>query len=164
MSPNQFGALTYLWSTGTPAIVAAATNIAPTVMVDQFTHAATASTTYNMFDASTGNYILSIVNGTAMTLTEDDQGNLIGYYINSTTETLNEWNSTLCVQNYDLATNFNTNIWEWRPPQGAIIPFSYGLEWTMPIATNITGVPLPQSLMNRAYPGLIFYQKLNFKQ
>jgi len=146
VSPNQFGALTYLWSTGTPAIVAAATNIAPTVMVDQFTHAATASTTYNMFDASTGNYILSIVNGTAMTLTEDDQGNLIGYYINSTTETLNEWNSTLCVQNYDLATNFNTNIWEWRPPQGAIIPFSYGLEWTMPIATNITGVPLPQSL------------------
>ncbi len=129
VSPNEYGALTYLWSTGTPAQVAAATNIAPTVMVDHFTGAATASMTYNMFDASTGNYILSIVNGTAMTLTEDNNGNLIGYYVNSTTETLNQWNSTLCVQNYDLVTGYNTNIWEWRPPQGSIIPFSYGLQW-----------------------------------
>ena len=37
-----------------------------------------------MFDAMTGNYILSIVNGTSMTLTEDDHGDLIGYYVNST--------------------------------------------------------------------------------
>ena len=35
----------------------------------------------------TGNYILSIVNGTAMTLTEDAGGDLIGYYVNTTAGT-----------------------------------------------------------------------------
>ena len=31
----------------------------------------------------TGNYILSIANGTGMTLTEDAGGDLIGYYVNA---------------------------------------------------------------------------------
>ena len=40
-----------------------------------------------MFDAETGTYILSIVNGTSPTLTEDQSGNLVGYYINTTAGT-----------------------------------------------------------------------------
>ena len=75
-----------------------------------------------MFDAMTGIYIMSIVNGTAMSLTVDPAGDLIGYYVNATAgtqinqstpindnigpilskvtttgPTLNMWNSTLCI-------------------------------------------------------------------
>ena len=49
ISPNQFGGLSYLWSTQT--------TVSPNT-----------GTTYGMYDAMTGNYILSIVNGTAFTL------------------------------------------------------------------------------------------------
>jgi PQQ enzyme repeat. len=134
VSPNQYGGFAYLWTFGTPAEVAKATNIQ------------TGSMTWNMFDAMTGNYILSIVNGTSMTFTEDDSGDLITYFVNSTSNTLNMWNSTECIKQFSLKTGQNANIWEWRPPQGAIIPFSYGIEWSVPLPTNISGVPLPASL------------------
>ena len=92
-TPNQYGVSSYLWSTGTPVGVNSV------------------GTTLNMFDALTGTYILSIVNGTSPTLTEDDHGDLIGYYINatagteiikgvtttSTGPTLNMWNSTAAI-------------------------------------------------------------------
>ena len=131
VSPNQYGGLTYLWTTGTPAIVANATNVQ------------VGSTTYNMFDAMTGTYILSIVNGTAMTsLLEDEGGNLIGYYVNSTNAnapTLNMWNSSLCIPIPGAG-------WRWQPGQGVILNFANGIVWSKPIATNISGVPLPQTL------------------
>jgi outer membrane protein assembly factor BamB len=138
-SPNQYGSLAYLWSTGTPTIVASVSNVT--------------GTTYNMFDAMTGNYILSIVNGTTFSaLVNDPQGSLIGYYINSSTAnaynapTLNCWNSTKAIDRYDIARGIlsatSFTMWEWRPPQGGIIPFSYGSEWSMPIATNMSGNPI----------------------
>ena len=131
VSPNQYGGLTYLWTTGTPAVVANATNVQA------------GSTTYNMFDAMTGTYILSIVNGTAMTsLMEDAGGNLIGYYVNATNAnapTLNMWNSSLCIPIPGAG-------WRWQPGQGVILNFANGIVWSKPIATNISGVPLPQTL------------------
>ena len=130
-SPNQYGGLTYLWTVGTPAIVANAINVA------------TGSTTYNMFDATTGTYILSIVNGTAFgSLLEDDNGNLIGYYVNATNPnapTLNMWNSSLCIPIPGAG-------WRWQPGQGAILNFANGIVWSKPLATNISGVPLPATL------------------
>ncbi len=148
VTPNQYGASAYLWTTGTPAEVAAATNIAP------------GSTTYNMFDAMTGTYILSIVNGSALNaqasgvLTEDEHGDLIGYFINSADNTLNMWNSTVCI---NLGANYGSilgagpsiaNNWEWRPPQGGIINFALGIEWSEPLATNISGVPIPPGTLS----------------
>jgi outer membrane protein assembly factor BamB len=137
VSPNQYGGLAYLWSTGTPAMVASATNIGA------------GTTTYNMFDAKTGNYILSIVNGTAFSaVTEDDSGDLICYYINASTAnayhapTLVEWNSTKALLKYGYDTFVLLGLQVWRPPQGGIIPFSDGIQWTMPIATNISGAPI----------------------
>jgi hypothetical protein len=133
VTPNQYGGLAYLWTVGTPAEVASATNIAA------------GSTTFNMFDAMTGDYILSIVNGTSMALTEDASGDLIGYYVNSTNPnapTLNEWNSTQCIV---VGTN-GLASWAWRPTQGAILNFADGIMWSTPIATNISGVPLPSTL------------------
>jgi outer membrane protein assembly factor BamB len=98
-----------------------------------------------MFDAMTGKYILSIVNGTSMTLTEDEGGNLIGYYINASTanaynaRTLNEWNSTRCMPSS--AASFS-----WSPPQNAILPFDAGIMWSKPLATNFSGAALPAPL------------------
>jgi outer membrane protein assembly factor BamB len=76
VSPNQYGGLAYLWTAGTPAWLAS--------RVQPF------STTLNMFDAMTGKYILSVVNGTSLYvlgasgLNVDKGGNLIDYYINNT--------------------------------------------------------------------------------
>jgi outer membrane protein assembly factor BamB len=130
VSPNQYGGLAYLWTTGTPNGI----NTAP------------GTTTYNLLDAMTGNYILSIVNGSAFSaMTEDQTGDLIGYYINSANPnapTLVEWNSTKAIltsQN-DFFTAVGLAVW--RPPQSIVIPFSNGIVWTAPLATNISGNPI----------------------
>ena len=149
VSPNQYGGLAYLWTTGTPVGI----------------NAAPGTTTLNMFDAETGTYILSIVNGTSPTLTEDEGGNLIGYYLNntagkqiidgpindttgptrilntSTGPTLNMWNSSQCIMAGAWAAQ--ASGWTWRPPQNGIIDFSLGIMWRTPAATDISGVPIP---------------------
>ena len=128
VSPNQYGGLAYLWTTGTPVGIVST------------------GTTLNMFDAETGTYILSIVNGTSPALTVDQGGNLIGYFINATTGNqtlysnlggnivgtkvtntgpmLTMWNSTLCIQNG--AWSAQASGWYWRPPQDGVISFQ---EW-----------------------------------
>jgi outer membrane protein assembly factor BamB len=133
---NQYGSLAYLWSTGTPDFISNMAVPAGTLGLH------ITGTTYNMFDAMTGNYILSIVNGTSMHLTIDESGNLIGYYINNTNRiapTLVKWNSTQCMPS-------SARTGSWRPPQGAILPFENGIMWSKPIATNISDVPLPAPL------------------
>jgi hypothetical protein len=119
-----------------------------------------------MFDAETGTYILSIVNGTSPTWAVDDFGNLMGYYVNGTSgpqtlysnqgglilgtrttnvgPTINEWNSTQCIT-YG-AWNAMASGWSWRPPQNGLISFSYGIEWSKPVANNYTGNPLPATM------------------
>ena len=143
VTPNQYGALAYLWSTP----------LGSTVVYEGFEPSVGGS--YEMWDALTGNYILSITGvpiasqpGTAVSLTTDDHGDLIGYYVNSTNPfapTLNMWNSTRCI-NLDVPNSYGgPNIadnWLWRPPQGASIPFSLGIQWTEPLATNIAGIPI----------------------
>ena len=129
ITPNQYGGIPYLWST------------LPTVSPNT-------GTTYGMFDAMTGNYVLSIVNGTSFSLTEDDSGDLIGYYVNTSTAnayhapTINMWNSTQCIL---VGTN-GPAAWQWRPTQGAQIDFRKGIMWSMPLATNISGVTFSPNL------------------
>jgi hypothetical protein len=135
ISPNQYGGLAYLWSTGTPNGISTAPG----------------TTCYNMFDAMTGDYILSITNFPAgfivagVTLTEDGHGDLIGYYFNSTNPnapTIVEWNSTKAIIAYqsDLFTLLGLAVW--RPPQGTQIPFSSGVQWVAPVATDLSGAPI----------------------
>jgi hypothetical protein len=131
VNPNQYGNIAYLWSTGTPAGI----NVQP------------GSTTYNLFDAMTGSYILSIVNGTSMTLTVDDNANLIGYFANTTVSskpTLNMWNSTQAIfyPTSQFVPGVTVASWSWRPGQNSVIDFRRGMVWTKPLATNISGNPL----------------------
>jgi hypothetical protein len=129
VSPNQFGGLAYLWSTQ------------PTV-------APNTGPTYGMYDAMTGNWILSIVNCSAAAATSSvvtalsvqfangPSGEILGYWLNSAATTLSMWNSSLAIINYANLTG--TGNWQWRPPQGASIPWSYGIQWTVPLANTET--------------------------
>jgi len=159
VSPNQYGSIAYLWTTsGSGAL--GGTGYGPT------------EGTWNMYDAMTGNYILSIVGGTGLTLTEDANGDLIGYYVNVTYgepsnpyspapvvgETLNMWNSTQAILYPDGFTpGVTTANWMWRPAQGSVIPFSAGIVWSVPLPMNLSGVPLPTTLgINTVNSGVVF--------
>ena len=157
VSPNQYGGLAYLWTQGTPAGIVST------------------GTCWNMFDAMTGKYILSVVNGTTMSMTTDTSGDLIGYYINatagkqsvmgvinnnigpsptidtSTGPTLNMWNSTECIMAG--AWSAQANGWFWRPPQNGVIAFQNGLVYRKPVATNFSGSALPSNLAIRNNDG-----------
>jgi outer membrane protein assembly factor BamB len=114
-SPNQFGGLAYLWSVS--------------------------GTTWSMYDAMTGNWILDITGGGPNTwiVSSETDGSLLVYYVNSTvasSPTLNMWNSSRAI----LANASNT--WQWRPIVGSKIPWQYGIEWSKPIATNISDVAI----------------------
>jgi len=131
VSPNQFGGLSYLWSTET-------------------TRAPNTGTTYGVFDAMTGNWILNIVNGTSLSqIIRADDGSLLGYYVNNTDRTLRMWNSTRCIlvgQAPQYYGNATAESWMWRPPLGASIPFYYGIQWAKPLPTNVSGVPISPTL------------------
>jgi len=150
VNPNQFGSLPYLWSNPI-AVNPFNTGSGPSV----------SGATWNMWDAMTGNYILSIVNGSVMTLTEDESGDLIGYYVNATNPnapTLNMWNSTQAILYYSSQFIPGTTIanWNWRPLQNQVIDFKRGIVWTVPLPTNISGVPLPQTLaINNVNSGVV---------
>jgi hypothetical protein len=155
-SPNQYGGTAYLW----------ANPLAP-----YFGETPKWNNTWEMYDAMTGHYILSIVdapsslayitNSTFSPLTNgttyqtqadiprlklDDGGNLIAYYVKGGNLTM--WNSTLCIMTYDIDTGYCTSYWTWDPHQGANIPWNLGIEWSVPLATTATasnGTSVPMS-------------------
>ncbi len=167
VSPNQYGAFTYLWATGNPFGSSTLTGNMLTVpaksqtILNPGTYAPITTTltgtTYSMYDAVSGGYILSIVNCSAVTLTEDDGGNLVGYYVNSTNinaPTLNMWNSTRAILLNQPAQYYgqtSANAWFWRPPSNGIIPFADGIQWTAPLATGINGAPFHQTFVNNVF-------------
>ena len=110
VTPNQYGSLAYLW--GTP-------NDLTSALVPQYLGS---GPSLSMYDAMTGNYILTITGTPAMTLTEDEHGDLIGYYVNSSAtgaQSLTMWNSTACINlasGPTYAGPSTANNWLWRPP------------------------------------------------
>src|SRR5208337_74235 len=50
------------------------------------------------------------------------------------------------------------NLWTWRPPQGAVIPLSDGIQWATPLATSISGAPITLSLSGVS-SGILFMQE-----
>jgi len=165
VSPNQYGGIAYLWTSGTPAW------ITPSVMN-------VTGTTLNMFDAMTGKYVESVVNGTGFSygLTVDASGDLVNYYTNTTVGTqtiygtiqpvtgplaqrvtntagnslLEAWNSTQCIMVGAGWAGLSASGWEWRPVQGQLVPFSYGIQsaWqlpgTVPTGAFANNATLPQ--------------------
>jgi outer membrane protein assembly factor BamB len=112
-----------------------------------------APTTWKMYDAMTGNWILNIAGVQASdTLVEGPNGEILCYYTNSSAAgtSLSMWNSTLCISQGSQANLFYAVYSSkeiWRPVTGVTIPWSAGIQWSVPIATDIKGVPLaPLSL------------------
>jgi hypothetical protein len=141
VSPSQYGGIPYLWD-----VIFPGDGVAPTPNTE----------TFGMYDAMTGNWILNIVNVTApygleipqVSWVEANDGSLLGYYVDPTSNTLDMWNSSLAIINYSQNTGQNTDYWTWRPPQGANIDWSLGIEWSVPITTTMTAangakVPIP---------------------
>ncbi len=134
-SPNQYGGIPYLWALPIVAPTRASSG------------GQQLNNTLEMFDAMSGNWILNIVNlpfgimyvnAFPATFVEGSDGSLLGYYINSTTRTLNMWNSSKAIIQYSLSSGQDINTWTWRPYQGANIPWSLGLQWTVPMVTTMT--------------------------
>jgi hypothetical protein len=106
--------------------------------------------TWGMYDAMTGDWILNIVGVQySDVLVEGPNGEILCYYVNSSATTgeasLSMWNSTLCVANGAQANLFYLTYSSkeiWRPPPGATIPWSAGIQWSVPIPNSINGVPI----------------------
>jgi outer membrane protein assembly factor BamB len=104
-------------------------------------------TTWEMYDAMTGAWILNIANASAGTLVAGPNGEILSYTISG--GLLRMWNSTKCIsagsQKYlTYLTYSSAEIW--RPPQGATIDWNAGYQYIVPAATNISGVPIVPAL------------------
>jgi hypothetical protein len=140
---NQYGDVgPYLWTTGTLPASQTGGILVPN-----------SGTQWNMYDGMTGQYLCSIVNGTAPTwLGQDPNGNIIGYVVNGTSGSqivqgkvmtynvtangphLEMWNMTQAMQQTGL---------NWAISLNHVYLWSNGLMWDVQtIPNNISGVPL----------------------
>jgi len=121
---NTYGGQTYLWATRS-----------------------TAGINYlDMFDAATGNYILSVNgSGTGGAFGRGDfegtDGSLIQIYINSTgsAQSISCWNSSQCIN--------PTNSQFWGPTQNQVVPYNQGIMWSTPLPTTYQGNPIGASFV-----------------
>lgn len=112
LSPNMEGGFPYLWFTGT--------------------------TTWDMYDANTGNRILQIANATTGGITvEGPNGELLNYVIGNNWIAM--WNSSLCIGTFAKYTPpiplFSSNGWVWSPPIGAVLNWNTGVQWNVTVQT-----------------------------
>jgi hypothetical protein len=73
----------WLWTTGTlPACDTGGNYIAPPGQSSPYMN--TTGTQWNLYDGINGQYVMSVVNGSSLTLGQDPNGDLIGYFTNTT--------------------------------------------------------------------------------
>jgi hypothetical protein len=110
ISPNQYGGIPYLWSIG--------------------------GGTYKMYDAVTGNWILSFVNASTGTVAySDSDGSMLVYMMGGSgaNRWLAMWNSSLAVWANMPNLFSGNNYWLWRPPTGRT-----DLDWRLGVQWNVT--------------------------
>jgi len=114
-SPNQFGIIPYLWSTGS---------------------------TYNVFDPYTGNLIFCLVNGSSGTTTYGPNGELLVYILNGQRGWLAMWNSTQAIMYYQQPGVLpGGNVWQWRPFMKTTMDWNMGVQWNVTVQSYSQGVP-----------------------
>lgn len=145
---NQYGAIgPFIWTTGSLP----ASDTGGSLIATQ-----SGTTQWNMYDAGTGMYVLSIVNGSALTLRTDESGDLIGYYINATAGT--EMTHPTPSQNV-LVTNTGPHLTcinmtmaigqtggSWQVAKNTVRAMNTGEMWSVPLPTNISGVAIGPAL------------------
>ncbi len=112
LSPNMEGGFPYLWFTGT--------------------------STWDMYDANTGEKILQIANAiTGGVTVEGPNGEILDYVIG--TNWIAMWNSTRCIGTFGRYTPpiplFSSNNWVWSPPIGAVLNWNTGVQWNVTVNT-----------------------------
>ena len=121
-SPNQYGGQMYLWSTS--------------------------GSTWSMYEATTGQWVLDIVGGnTNGDFMNSPDGSILDYYIDTSNQSqyyLTCWNSSRCL----LSVNGTGDISNWRfmPTPGSKLNWTYGITWKVPISMKIDGNPIQLSL------------------
>jgi hypothetical protein len=97
---------------------------------------------WSMYDAMTGQWILNIANVSEGTLVEGKNGELLSY--TSDGNTLSLWNFSKCIETAASSQIFvlYSSAEIWRPPQGATIDWKGGYEWSVPLASNVSGTPI----------------------
>jgi hypothetical protein len=98
---------------------------------------------WSMYEAMTGEWILDIANASAGTLVRGENGEILSY--KSTGGMLRLWNMSKCIEAGSQKRNtyvMYSSEEIWRPPLGATIDWNDGYEWSVPLAANISGVPI----------------------
>ncbi len=158
---NQYGALgPFLWTTGTlPPGDTGGRQIGN----NPSSYMNTTGTQWNMYDAFTGQYVMSIVNGTGLTLTQDDQGDLIGYFVNSTRGTMVVrplQGGTQVVNNtgphlscFNMTRAIGQTGGSWQVSRNTVRDFSTGIMWDVPVPTAIGAAAISPALSLNAITG-----------
>lgn len=115
ISPNQFGGIPYLWETN--------------------------NREYKLYDAYTGNWILTLENASTGTTAFSQDGSMLVYIYNSQRGWFAMWNSSLAIWANMPNLWSGNNYWLWRPPQGTIIDWQKGIQWNTTIS-SVQGVRL----------------------
>jgi len=99
---------------------------------------------WSIYDAMTGEWILDIANASAGTLVRGENGEILSYTVAGGMLTL--WSASKCIIEGSLKHYFYIVPDLWRPPQGATIDWNDGIEWSVPIISDISGVPITPDL------------------
>jgi hypothetical protein len=163
-TPNMYGVVgPYIWTTGNLPASETGGKLIQSTGTEMGMFGPAQKTAYNLYSAETGQYVLSIVNASAMTLKEDSQGDIIGYYLNSTVGTMRIYGNApqmgtqplvqtvnitagkplLCCFNFTQALG---NSWGWSPSQNTAIDFGLGVMWAKPVPTQINGKTISPAL------------------
>ncbi len=163
-TPNMYGVIgPYIWTTGNLPASETGGRLIQSTGTEMGMFGPTTRPAYNLYSAETGQYVLSIVNASSMTIKEDGFGNLIGYYINSTVGTMRTYGPAasfgsapmtgtvnitagkpvLCCFNFSQALG---NAWGWSPSQNTAIDFGLGVMWAKPVPTEINGKTISPAL------------------
>ncbi len=126
-SMNQHGVIPYLWRTGS---------------------------TYTMYDAFSGEPILTMANASTGKIMFDDNGNMLVYVMNGARNWLAMWNSTK-VEGLITLTGA-ADGYQWRPPVGRTLDWRTGIEWNVTIpeipGQTLTLVGKDVLVSTKAYP------------
>jgi len=117
ISPNQYGGCAYLWDTS--------------------------GTTWHMYDAFTGEWILDIANATGGEIVMSPAGDMLVYVLNGANNWLAMWNSSSIPQMLPGPLGSGTAGWQWRPPAGATLDWKDGIQWnvTVPDVAGVQSIP-----------------------
>jgi hypothetical protein len=138
VSPDQYGANPYLWAINGVNATAFSVNAVNST--------GAAAPRYDMYDASSGAYMLSLTNAMACNAYAfDANGALCGYILGGGGTWLAFWNSSKVYGM--LAGIYGNEFWGWRPMTGQNLDWRTGVQWNVsvplynqPFAESLTAV------------------------